>query len=43
MTVDRLRRSMSSEEFVRWGIYFARKSQRQELEIARAKAAATGK
>jgi hypothetical protein len=31
MTVGRLRREMSSEEFVRWGMYYARKAQREEL------------
>lgn len=37
MTVARLRQEMSNEEFVRWGVYFGRKAQRQELEIQKAK------
>jgi hypothetical protein len=32
MTVHRLRREMPADEFVRWGIYYARKAQREELE-----------
>lgn len=31
MTVDAMRRSMSSEEFTGWGMYYARKAQREEL------------
>jgi hypothetical protein len=31
MTVDRLQREMSSHEFMRWGVYYARKAQREEL------------
>lgn len=31
MTVTRLRQEMPAEEFMRWGIYNARKAQRQEL------------
>lgn len=32
MTVDRLRAEMPAEEFMRWGIYYGRKAQREELE-----------
>lgn len=35
MTVGDLRRRMSHAEFVRWGIYYARVAQRQELEQAK--------
>lgn len=31
MTVDEMRLRMSSAEFQRWGIYYARKAQREEL------------
>jgi hypothetical protein len=31
MTVDRLRASLSGDEFMRWSIYYARLAQRQEL------------
>jgi hypothetical protein len=31
MTVARMRREMASDEYTRWGVYFARKAQRQEL------------
>jgi hypothetical protein len=37
MTVDRLRTEMSSGEFMRWGVYYGRKAQREELEAAAAK------
>jgi len=30
-TVATLRQIMSNDEYVRWGIYFARKAQRREL------------
>jgi hypothetical protein len=36
LTVSRLRREMSNEEFVRWSAYYARKAQREELETKRA-------
>lgn len=36
MTVDRLRREMSNDEFLRWGIFYARKAQREELERLKA-------
>jgi len=36
MTVDRMRRSMSSDEFTHWGVYYARKAQREELERLKA-------
>ena len=31
MTVAQLTTEMSNDEFVRWGVYYARKAQRQEL------------
>jgi hypothetical protein len=31
MTVGRMRREMASDEYARWGVYFARKAQRDEL------------
>lgn len=31
MTVDRLRTEMPADEYTRWGIYYARKAQREEL------------
>lgn len=37
MTVDRMLREMSNAEFVRWGVYYARKAQREELERLKAK------
>jgi len=37
MTVARLRAEMSADEFLRWGIYYARKAQREELERLKAK------
>lgn len=37
MTVARLQAEMSSDEFVRWGVYYARKAQREELERLKAK------
>lgn len=37
MTVDRLRREMSSNEFEYWGMYYRRKAQRQEHAALRAK------
>lgn len=30
-SVERLRRGMSAEEFMRWSVYYGRKAQRQEL------------
>jgi len=33
MTVDRLRREMSNDEYVRWLVYFGRKGQRGELAV----------
>ena len=36
MTVDQLRRSMSSDEFLRWSVYHARRAQRIELEHLKA-------
>jgi len=37
MTVARLRVEMSSAEFLRWQMYYARKAQREELEMLKAK------
>lgn len=31
-TVAELRESLSNAEWVQWGVYYARKAQRQELE-----------
>lgn len=35
MTVGELRERMSSDEFMRWNVYYARKAQRDELERLR--------
>jgi hypothetical protein len=40
MTVGRMRAEMSNDEFVRWGIYYGRKAQREEL-AAKAKGGGT--
>jgi hypothetical protein len=32
MSVARLRSELSSDEFVRWQVYFGRKAQRRELD-----------
>lgn len=32
MTVARLRSELTSDEFVRWQVYFGRKAQRRELD-----------
>lgn len=37
MLVADLRERMSNAEFVRWSMYYARKAQRQELEMLKAK------
>jgi hypothetical protein len=37
MTVARLRAEISNDEYMRWGAYYARKAQRQELERLKAK------
>jgi len=37
MTVDRMRREMSAEEYLGWSVFHARKAQRAELERKRAK------
>jgi hypothetical protein len=42
MTVGQLREQMSSEEFTRWGIYYARIAQRIELEKLKAGGAGSG-
>jgi hypothetical protein len=31
MTVARLRREVSSQEFMQWSVYYGRKAQRQEM------------
>ena len=31
MTVGRLRQELAADEYMRWGVYFARKAQRDEL------------
>lgn len=36
MTVGRLRVEMSADEFLHWGVYYARKAQREELERMKA-------
>lgn len=36
-TVDELRRGMSNVEFMHWAVYYARKAQREELELAKVK------
>jgi hypothetical protein len=38
MTVATLRQTMSNDEFVRWGMYFARIAQRRELAELQANA-----
>ncbi len=35
MTVGRMRKEMSQVEYQHWGIYYARKAQRAELERAK--------
>jgi hypothetical protein len=37
MTVARLRAEVTQQEFLEWGIFYARKAQREELETTRAK------
>ncbi len=37
MTVEEMRERMSNQEFVRWSIYYGRKSQREELAMKQAK------
>lgn len=37
MTVDELRDRMSNQEFTHWHIYYGRKAQRDELELAKAR------
>jgi hypothetical protein len=37
MTVRRLREEMTMREWIQWGVYYGRKAQRRELEMARAK------
>lgn len=35
MTVARLRAEMTYREFMEWGVFYARKAQREELEMAK--------
>lgn len=35
-SVAEMRRGMSAAEWHRWSVYYARKAQRQELELAKA-------
>ncbi len=37
MTVARLRAEIGNDEYVHWQVYFARKAQREELELAKAR------
>ncbi|QJY51249.1 hypothetical protein [Pseudonocardia broussonetiae] len=37
MTVARLRREMTAQEFMEWGVYYGRKAQKQELAMLQAK------
>lgn len=37
MTVAQLRDTMGNEEYVRWGIYFAREAQSRQLEARAAR------
>ena len=42
MTVSQLREQMSNDEFVYWDMYYARKAQREELELKKAQAGQGG-
>jgi hypothetical protein len=44
MTVARLRAEMSNSEYVAWGVYYARKAQREELarRLAEGRGGGTG-
>lgn len=37
MTVAQLRRGMTAQEFMQWGVYYGRKAQKQELAMLQAK------
>lgn len=37
MTVGRLRAELTQAEYVRWGVYYARKAQREQLEAQKAR------
>jgi len=37
ITVARLRAEMTNKEFVHWSVYYARKAQREQLELRRAR------
>jgi len=37
MTVARLLAEMSNDEYVRWCMFYARKAQREELELLKAR------
>lgn len=34
-TVDELRQALSQQEFMQWGVFYARKAQREELAMAK--------
>lgn len=36
-SVDEMRERMSADEWMRWWVYYARKAQRQEIELAKAR------
>lgn len=42
MTVAQMRHQVSSEEFLHWYIFFARKAQREELEVMKMEAKSHG-
>lgn len=37
MSVQKMRAELSAQEWLEWGVYFARKAQRIELEMEKAK------
>jgi hypothetical protein len=37
LTVRRLRAEMDQQEFLEWGVFYARKAQREELEMSKAR------
>ncbi|MFI6763874.1 hypothetical protein ACIBF5_32615 [Micromonospora sp. NPDC050417] len=43
MTVARLRAEMSADEYMHWGVYYARKAQRAELDALRERARSGGR
>jgi hypothetical protein len=40
MTVSRLREELAADEYMRWGVYFARKAHREELKRLQAEGGA---